>query len=312
MADTKIEWCGRPGRRGRVWNPTSGCTPASDGCTNCYASRMSKRLAGRCGYPADDPFRVTLHPDKLDQPLHWTALSDVFVDSMGDLFHADVPDEYIAAVFGVMAACPEHTFMILTKRPDRMKAWFQSIERRAKNAAQVFPDDGLAWRRRHVLRAAAVRWAGGGELSHIDDEAWPLPNVWLGVSAENQQTADERIPPLLLTPAAVRFVSCEPLLGPVDFGDYLTTSPSAAFLAGKVTPEMPDWTRIGAYALDWIVAGDETGPGARPAHPDWFRSLRDQCAASGTPFFFKQMSGRAPIPDDLMVRGFPQCEKPGQ
>jgi protein gp37 len=138
------------------------------------------------------------------------------------------------------------------------------------------------------------------------DGCWPLPNVWLGVSVEDQQRADERIPDLLATLAALRFISAEPLLGPVVLDPlWLTASPSAAFASGEVTAHMPDWTRIGAHALDWVIAGGESGPRRRPVNPDWLRSLRDQCAAAGVAFFAKQLDKVAPIPPDLMVREFP-------
>jgi protein gp37 len=237
MNKTKIEWTEYS------WNPVSGCTPISEGCQNCYAKRMSKRLAGRCGYPADDPFRVTLHLERLDEPLKWKKPRRVFVCSMGDLFHDDVPESWIFAAYTTIEKCPQHTFLLLTKRIHR--------------AAEVF--------------------------NKFTGRSWPLPNVWLGVTAENQQRADERIPILLQIPAAVRFVSIEPMLGPVDFTNYL-----------PYTYEMPDeWGNpTGDYytqpGVDWVICGGETGPGARPMHPDWVRSLRDQCQAAGVPFFFKQ------------------------
>ena len=231
MAKTRIEWAEV------VWNPVSGCTPISEGCQNCYAKRMANRLRGRCGYPADDPFRVTLHPEKLEEPLKWKKPRRVFVCSMGDLFHEQVPDEYIAKVWEVMSNASQHTFLVLTKRPQRMKDFL------ARLGWYIHDRDGYPME--------AVLDEGG---------KYTLKNVWLGVTAENQQRADERIPILLQIPAAVRFVSIEPMLGPV------------------VIPE--EWP-------DWVICGGETGPGARPIHPDWVRSLRDQCQVAGTPFFFK-------------------------
>lgn len=253
MSKTKIEWATD------VWNPVTGCSPVSEGCKNCYARRMATRLAGRCGYPADEPFRVTVHPDKLEEPLKWRKPRRVFVCSMGDLFHEDIRDFYIAQVFGVMAACPDSIFMLLTKRPARMNVIIE--EKIPFWAGEAFPGD--------CALSQAMEFGN-----------WPLRNVWLGVSVENQTTADERVPILLYTPAAVRFVSYEPALGPVDFRSM----------------ETPDGDRLGTSlysfgkgcGLDWIIAGGETGPGARPAHPDWFRSVRDQCQAAGVPFFFKQ------------------------
>lgn len=261
---TRIEWADR------VLNPVTGCSPVSAGCDNCFAARMAKRLAGRCGYPADQPFRVTLHPDRLSIPRQWRKPQRVFVNSMSDLFHDDVPDEFIDRVFAAMALTLQHTYMILTKRPERMKAYLTDPDRRRR-----------IWNRKCDF---------GKPVTPMD---WPLANVWLGVSAENQATADERIPLLLQTPAAIRFVSCEPLLGPVDLNTYLDPV-GYACCGGE--PEfchcLDGWPRDdedGHYlTLDWVIAGGESGPGARPMHPDWACSLRDQCALAGVPFFFKQ------------------------
>jgi len=287
---TKIEWATD------VWNPTSGCTKVSQGCKNCYAARMAKRLAGRAGYPRDEPFRLTLHPDRLLLPLHWTKPRRVFVDSMSDLFHLDVPDEYICAVWGAMAAAPQHTFQVLTKRPARMAAWFESLERRSTALGNVFPEDGQEWRRRHILRAALLRQTGEGTILGIpDDPRWPLPNVWIGTSVEDQSAANTRIPHLLNCPAEVRFLSCEPLLGPVDLAEFLGPEASEAMtppgarcghhgvlLRGRPCPDcFPD-------IIDWVIVGGESGPGSRPMHPDWVRDIRRQCSSSRTPFFFKQ------------------------
>jgi protein gp37 len=253
VGKTKIEWTEYS------WNPVTGCTPASEGCQNCYAKRMANRLAGRCGYPADDPFRVTLHPEKLEEPLKWKKPRRVFVCSMGDLFHEQVPDEYIAKVWEIMNNASHHTFLILTKRPQRMKDFL------ARLGWYIHDRDGYPME--------AVLDEGG---------KYTLKNVWLGVTAENQQRADERIPILLQIPAAVRFVSIEPMLGPVDLslsdGVDLSMSVGTGLKPGK------------SYlinSLDWVICGGESGSGARPMHPDWVRSLRDRCQAAGTPFFFK-------------------------
>ena len=234
----KIEWCDE------TWNPISGCTKVSAGCANCYAERMAKRfvrkgISGRNGRKIKAlHFRsVLLHPDSLDRPLRWKKPRRVFVCSMGDLFHEDVPDEFIKRVWSVMAEAQRHTFMVLTKRPERMLAHLAGEQRRG-------------WKR-----------------------DWP--NIWLGVSAEDQRTADERIPLLLQTPAAVRFVSVEPMLGPVDFR------------------KVPGFNLAGQAGVDllrnfWVICGGESGPGARPMNPQWPRDLRDQCKAAGVPFLFKQ------------------------
>lgn len=254
MKKTRIKWADS------TWNPITGCSPISEGCANCYAERMSKRLAGRFGYPADEPFRVTLHPERLDEPKHWRKPKRVFVCSMGDLFHTDVPFEFIALVFGRMHSARHHTYLVLTKRPDRMAEF-------------------IRWYQQEWLGPFASAWPR--EYQH----------VWLGVTAENQRTADERIPLLLAIPAAKRFVSCEPLLGPVDLAGLnglIGVGLSTIDALNGYHIHHDDDDKAERYdRLDWVIAGGETGPGARPMHPDWARSLRDQCQAAGVPFFFK-------------------------
>jgi len=264
VSKSKIEWTDR------VWNPVTGCTKISPGCQNCYAERMAKRLAGRCGYPADGPFKVTLHPERLEQPFRWREPSKIFVCSMGDLFHEDVPFDYIDRVFSVMYVSPEHTFMVLTKRPERMKEYFNTRPRDSMKQERVLVIDEM----------------GASNYS----VSLPLRNVWLGVTAENQEQADKRIPVLLQIPAAVRFVSVEPMLGPVD----LTELPipyeicNRGFNFNALTDQDDEHFYNDHPKIDWVICGGESGPGARPMHPDWTRSLRDHCQAAGVPFFFKQ------------------------
>lgn len=248
---TKIEWATE------TWNPISGCTPVSEGCQNCYAKRMAQRLRGRFGYPPYpyDPFSPTIHYDKIDQPLKWKKPRRVFVCSMGDLFHQGVEYHWQIATFSAMIRAAEtgrqHTFLLLTKRPAEMQRFIKSRDYE---------------RLRHNK---------------------PTDHIWLGVTAENQKRADERIPVLLQIPAAKRFVSIEPMLGPVDLGLYY----------GE---------RFYLPTPDWVIVGGETGPGARPMNPDWARSVRDQCQEAGVPFFFKKMSKKEPIPKDLMIREYPE------
>ena len=256
---TRIEWTRSPdGTAGKTWNVVSGCTPVSEGCRNCFAKRMAKRLAGRFGYPAaPHEFDVTLHPDRLDQPLRWKKPRMIFVVSMGDLFHEDVPSKFIKHdVWNVMVDAKQHIFQLLTKRPERM----------------------LALLGNHT--------------------PWPS-NIWAGVSAENQEQADKRIPPLLRTPAAVHFVSLEPLLGPINLERYITDwtdcgnrgsvalevgyDSYATSLCRRACPKGGE-----GPALSWVICGGESGPGARPMHPQWARDIRDQCQEARTPFFFKQ------------------------
>jgi protein gp37 len=251
MAKSKIDWCDA------VWNPVVGCKKVSAGCKNCYAERMALRLAamGRPEYLEVTGRGWTGHakclPERLDEPLQWKKPRRIFVNSMSDLFHEDVPDEFIAAVWMRMLSAYWHTFIILTKRPERM----------AELVPKIF-------------------------YNQIENQLHIAENVQLGVSVEDQATADERIPWLLKTPAAVRLVSVEPMLGPV----YIELMPNALYESG-----MPFyWQRMnldgpGGGGIDWIIAGCESGPNARPAEIDWFRSLRDQCVGAGVPFFLKQM-----------------------
>lgn len=270
MKSTSIEWTDA------TWNPVSGCTRASEGCDNCYAVTMTNRLSamGQNKYKGLTVInssghrhfngQVRCHDDELLKPWHWREPRMIFVNSMSDLFHKDVPDEFINKVFGMMALCPQHTFQILTKRADRMRLW--SFSNNIKEFQ--FADGGLPGYTRGVRRL-------------IDN--WPLPNVWLGVSVENQKYADERIPHLLQTPAAVRFLSCEPLLGPIEFSNVTKRSDAVSQLCKKAF-----------HGIHWVIVGGESGPGARPMHPDWVRSLRDQCTQAGVSFFFKQWGAWEP------------------
>ena len=287
MADTSIEWTrGNDGTAGRTWNPTTGCDRVSAGCDHCYAMTMAKRLKGMgsAKYQNDgDPrtsgpgFGLTVHEDALRDPLKWRKPSKVFVNSMSDLFHADVPDEFLAKVFAVMAAAPQHTFQILTKRHARMRSLLNSPQFAEQMAGEM-----------------ATLW----NVDHVAPLQGPLPNVWLGVSVEDQKWADVRIPALLDTPAAVRFLSCEPLLGPVKlpFIDEVDGCTCGGYGEPYYVHERGCGLEPGpAYGgLHWVIVGGESGPGARPMHPDWPRSLRDQCQMAGVPFFFKQHGAWAP------------------
>lgn len=285
MADkSAIEWTDA------TWNPIVGCNIVSPGCTNCYAMKMAGRIekmnpTGGTGSAYVNHYdgttkpskagavwtgKVALAPQKIQaQPLSWKQPRRIFVNSMGDLFHEATPDEWIDRVFAIMALSPRHTFQVLTKRAERMRTYCSSDEAMGR-----------------VVSLANILLQGDGALSvkHQPDglSGFALPNVWLGVSAEDQAHADERIPHLLATPAAVRFVSCEPLLGPITLwevdNDGMFRGPGYDDHAG----------------LDWVIVGGESGSHARPMHPDWARSLRDQCAAAGVPFFFKQWGGWEP------------------
>lgn len=243
-----------------TWNPVTGCTKVSPGCDHCYAERVTERFQGKGAFD-----KVVLHEDRIGLPLRWRKPRKVFVNSMSDLFHDDVPDGFIAKVFAVMATAYNHTFQVLTKRHGRMRSLLNSAE---------FVD--LFDREYCAIPDWANSWPDGEYApGHFHLAHGPLENVWLGVSVENQQWADIRIPALLDTPAAVRFLSCEPLLGPVDLARSINVNPFAAY-------------HFQPGGIDWVIVGGESGPGARPMHPDWVRSLRAQCNASGVPFLFKQ------------------------
>lgn len=280
---TGIEWTNA------TWNPIRGCSRVSQGCVNCYAETIAARFSD-----AGQPFHLFADRNKsgskwtgklalvekhLQDPLRWREPRRIFANSMSDLFHENLPDESIDQVFAVMSLATQHQFQILTKRPARMLAYLTQ-----KNGRRV------------VIPQAGPRSTGGAIWTHT--ASWPLPNVWLGVSVEDQKTADERIPVLSQTPAAVRFVSAEPLLGPIDLMYPETLFPDGpprccnghdCGCMGKPT-EPPL-----LYDIDWLICGGESGPGARPMHPTWARNLRDQCMATGVAFFFKQWGAFASV-----------------
>lgn len=257
-----------------TWNPVHGCTPISPGCKNCYAQRMARRLSGRCGYPQSPAdFDVTLRPDRLEQPLHWRKPRRVFVVSMGDLFHEDVPFEFIARVFSVMHEADGHTFQLLTKRPQRMLEFISGV----KSCHGYWTHNG---------DFPELSPRGTGIVVSTGAFGWPLDNVHLGVTVCNQ---DEmwKIDTLLQIPAAVRFVSCEPLLSGICIPPHWFTKDNPGGPQPNGEYRIPS-RRVG---LDLVIVGGETGPGARPMHPDWARSIRDQCQAADVPFHFKQWGG---------------------
>ncbi|HEA67829.1 MAG TPA: DUF5131 family protein [Desulfobacterales bacterium] len=222
------------------WSPISGCTPVSEGCRFCWAKRMSKRLKGRYGYPADDPFKVTFHPDKVNGPLRWRKPRRIFVCSMSDFNHPDVEWNWQYKIIETMFVNPDHTYMVLTKRPEGF----------GKRLDDIYF---------HIGRNYGLNWDSG----KAENYPFPLKNLWLGVTAENQQRADERIPILLQIPAAVRFVSFEPLLSRIK--------------AAKYAPK-----------LDWAIIGCESGAGRRQTDVDWIIDLKDTFVVYDKPVFIKQ------------------------
>lgn len=325
MGKTTIPWTDE------TWNPVTGCSIVSPGCENCYAAAIALRFK-RTPFPwtgnhaADN---VRLHGERLEEPLHWQTPRRVFVNSMSDLFHELVPDDFLDRVFTIMALTPHLTYQILTKRPERMLAYM--TERSAQQMNDAI-DAASLW----------LKWGSSLRLT----TTWPLPNVWLGTSVEDQRRADERIPLLLLTPAAVRFLSVEPMLDAVDIGmssavcsccprwpsrwvrlsrsvradPYLmmidrprATATAGIYRAksnwhGALSVPANDGKHLGLKPaefealprLDWVICGGESGPHARPMDIDWARSVRDQCAAAGVPFFYKQLGGRYPDRDRLL------------
>ncbi len=260
-----------------TWNPVTGCSKVSQGCKHCYAEREWGRLSANhkaTNYYGRSFSDVACHEDRLDQPLRWKKPRMIFVNSMSDLFHEDVPDAFIDRVFAVMALAKRHTFQVLTKRPERMLRWF---------------DPGFDNREHAVGQAMQeIAAARGGDDAGLPE--WPLPNVWLAVSVEDQATADERIPLLLQSPAAVRWVSAEPLIGPMDMAEVPV---------GMSGPLRPDGvTGSGTPKLDWIVCGAESGPQSRIMRAEWARKLRDDCVSAGVPFFMKQLGAAFVGPED--------------
>ena len=282
MSDgTKISWADA------TWSPLVGCTKVSAGCDNCYAIRTAHRMTANpnplvsqayAGTEAGGEWtgKVNILADRLDQPLKWRRPRRIFVNAQSDLFHEAVPDDFIVRVWAVMTLAPQHVFQVLTKRHARMRSLL---------SAPRFQDD--------VWRAATVLMGEHG-IDKGRHFAWPLPGVWLGVSVEDQRWADRRIPALLDTPAAVRWISAEPLLGPVDLrawewcdhdsGTYTGRSRYCRLYRGHDDGHCTDVLP----GIDWVVVGGESGPGARPMHPAWARTLRDQCQDAGVPFHFKQ------------------------
>ena len=359
--ETGIQWTHQPGYIGAVWNPTTGCARVSPGCDHCYAfqlhdqrylaNRSSARAAGYTS-PAvaremgvklpvkapqyDLPFSTVqlLDERRLEEPLRARKPRCYFVDSMADLLHEDVPDEYLDRVFGVMAAAYWHRFLLLTKRPERMREYLTRPPRDDNERGMLFGGQPAAHFRidKRATEYERFRALNPREDSEqFDPCAWPLPNVWLGVSVEDQERADERIPLLLDTPAMVRFLSCEPLIGPLSLNAMAKRANNACLnaLAGIMWgPQQPSGLqfpeREGLPRIDWVICGGESGRHARPFDLAWARSLRDQCRAAGVPFFLKQL-GTHPYeqmallklrhshggdpeewPEDLRIREWPE------
>lgn len=325
MADhSSIEWTDA------TWNPITGCSIVSPGCTNCYAMRLAgtrlKHIDSRKGLTRDTKAgpvwtgEVRLNEQWLDQPLKWKQPRRIFVCAHGDLFAENVPDEWIDKVFAVMAMAPQHTFQVLTKRAKRMREYVNGMR-------SSVPFLGRMPLERIHLEASGHMEGDGGFMDTLKHRGnvyslycsvpWPLPNVWLGVSAERQQEADERVPELLATPAAIRFLSAEPLLGRLNLESSLGGTRwiggqrgcdgrhQHLGRAGEIIHDIlheGDPRRLHHHhddrcqgGLDWVIAGGENGP--RPMHPDWARDLSRQCFINNVAFFFKQWGSFKPVYD---------------
>lgn len=282
MADsTKIEWSDAS------WNVVTGCTEVSPGCDRCYAKTFAERWRGTKGHHFENGFDLQLRPERLGIPMTWRKPRKVFVNSMSDLFHKDIPSDYIAQTFAVMALTPRHTYQVLTKRHARMKSLLNN---------DAFHTAVLAWTARlQDDKHSMPPWNPGERRL----KQWPIPNIHLGVSVENQHWADIRIPALIDTPAAVRFLSCEPLLGPVDLfaGDHSTherdfngTDDYICLDCSTDERHVP-WRVIdrSSIGIAWAIVGGESGPGARPMDPAWATSLVKQCQDAGVAPFVKQL-----------------------
>lgn len=334
---TAIEWAANAdGTPGATWNPVVGCSHASPGCRNCYAqgeAARQERIAAAAGRAT--PYAGTTQQTKvgpvftgkvafaeaqLRRPLARRKPTTWFVNSMGDLGAEGVEDAWLDQVWSVMAASQQHTFIVLTKRPERLRAYLSTPDR-PRLVARAWCMVGRNLRDGHPGWSRRV-WNAEGENS--TPRAWPLPNVWLGVTAEDQERADQRIPVLLATPAAVRFVSYEPAIGSLDLGRICIQQrrPGSVragihlnALRGRYVesglPYLGDWDinspppEIPPIRLDWVICGGESGRGehVRPMHPDWARQVRDDCAAAGVPFFFKQWGEWTPGENAAGVRG---------
>jgi protein gp37 len=312
MGETNIEWTDV------TWNPVRGCSRISEGCRYCYAEAFAARFsdtADRLGAPTgatDQPFhgyaertpagprwtgKVELIPEMLAKPLSWRKPRRCFVNSMSDLFYESLSNEQIAAVFGVMAATPHITYQILTKRAARLSEWFAWVLRREEQGRSMFPDDEPEWRIHQMLNVSARR--AGASVPPHHGGPWPLPNVWLGVSVENRQAARDRALHLLDVPAAVHFLSVEPLLEAVDLTRIVLVDPGAdpeGLLPGAWLDALrghvigPD--DMLPNRIDWVIVGGESGHGARPCDVDWIRAIVEQCREAAVPVFVKQVGSK--------------------
>jgi protein gp37 len=272
---TAIQWTHVPGYKGETWNPVTGCDRVSPGCAHCYALELASRLKrmGQPRYQRDgDPktsgpgFGLTLHADRLMDPFNWRKPRAVFVNSMSDLFHEEIPFDYIDHVHEAMVRCPQHIFMVLTKRPERMVEW-------------------------------ASRFNGH---TNLGPDGKPWPNIWLGVTIENRRFVD-RADLLRETPAAVRFISAEPLLGPVVH-DRVDATLDLRLLR-RYWSDGYEGPELDLMGIDWVITGGESGPKYRSFDPAWASVLGHRCAEAGVAFFHKQNGGSKPTSNGRLLDG---------
>lgn len=304
---TKIQWTDE------VWNWLVGCSRISEGCVNCYAAEAAKspRLQqfGQYQQVKNWDGKIEFVESALMKPLKWRKSKKIFTCSMSDVFHENVPFEWIDRAFAVMAICNHHTFQILTKRPERMKEYFDSKphERWIKEIWEINTIAGLFYNP-----------SLGAIVSRLRQRE-PLPNVWLGVTVENQQAAEERIPVLLSTPASVRFLSCEPLLEEVDLSEHLILEYAEWDM--ETSNPMGGGTAY-AYPIDWIICGGESGNNVRECRIEWIESIVHQCDWAGVPCFVKQLGSNCGLklksrsggdieefPENLRIRQFPKIKQ---
>ena len=269
MNKTKISWTDFS------WSPVTGCSPVGAGCDHCWANSLhsmrhkahlnGKKMAAQYGVPFST---IQLHPSRLEDPFGLRESSKIATCLGGDLFHEEIQNEFIAAVFAIAAACPHLTFQMLTKRPGRMVEWFKWVGSRSQM----------------LMHESAKLYMGykNKKRPAINTSVWPLPNVWMGVSVWDQKSADEFIPILLNTPAVIRWVSYEPALGPIDLDSEAADGLHALGCCERNCS-------CGNRGIDWIVAGGESGKNARPCDVAWIRSIVDQCKDAEVPVFVKQM-----------------------
>lgn len=288
-----------------TWNPITGCTSASEGCANCWAKELHERFHGKGSFD-----KVTLHEDRLTQPLHWRKPRVVFTD-MCDPFHEAVPDAFLDRMMAVIALSPQHQFLLLTKRSKRMLEYMTRREVLPGSFSRKF---GAEYKTPCDKVYSLIR----DHYGYKDRELlWPLPNLWLGITAETQQTADERIPDLLTTPAAHRWISVEPMLGPIDL--HAVPRPDNAYFqwrgeTGCIGPksEPDDYVYACKQGISWVIVGGESGSKARPCNVDWIRGVVGQCKDAGAPVLVKQMGSGPVIHPNQWCEWFDSADWPGQ